>query len=97
MKNKYLLSAVLGFATLTTAWAQNPVQVKYANTITVEDLTKHLTYLASDEMKGRDTGSPEGKIAANYLADFYKSLGLTALMRVATSRMFLWLVPASHK
>ena len=78
MKNKYLLSAVLGFATLTTAWAQNPVQVKYANTITVEDLTKHLTYLASDEMKGRDTGSPEGKIAANYLADFYKGLGLTA-------------------
>ena len=78
MKNKYLLTAVLGFTILTAAWAQNPVQVKYANTITVEDLTKHLTYLASDEMKGRDTGSPEGKIAANYLADFYKGLGLTA-------------------
>ena len=71
MKNKYLLSAALGMATMLSAWAQNPVQVKYANTITVEDLTKHLTYLASDEMKGRDTGSPEGKIAANYLADFY--------------------------
>jgi hypothetical protein len=78
MKNKYLLSAALGMATMLSAWAQNPVQVKYANTITVEDLTKHLTYLASDELKGRDTGSPEGKIAANYLADFYKGLGLTA-------------------
>ncbi|MCM0060502.1 MAG: M28 family metallopeptidase [Algoriphagus sp.] len=78
MKNKYLLSAAIGMATMLSAWAQNPVQVKYATTITVEDLTKHLTYLASDEMKGRDTGSPEGKIAANYLADFYKGLGLTA-------------------
>ncbi|MDA1269417.1 MAG: M28 family peptidase [Bacteroidetes bacterium] len=78
MKNKYLLSAVLGIVTLMTARAQNPVQVKYANSITVADLTKHLTYLASDEMKGRDTGSPEGKIAANYLADFYKGLGLAA-------------------
>jgi len=78
MKNKYLFTAALGIVTTVTAWAQNPVQVKYANTITVEDLTKHLTYLASDEMKGRDTGSPEGKIAASYLADFYKGIGLTA-------------------
>jgi hypothetical protein len=78
MKNKYLFAAALGIVTTMTAWAQNPVQVKYANTITVEDLTKHLTFLASDEMKGRDTGSPEGKIAASYLADFYKGIGLTA-------------------
>ena len=63
---------------MVPALAQNPTQVKYANTITVEDLTKHLTYLASDELKGRDTGSPEGKIAAQYLADFYKGLGLAA-------------------
>lgn len=59
------------------SFAQAPAQVKYANTITVADLTKHLTHLASDEMKGRDTGSDEGKLAANYLADFYKSHGLT--------------------
>ena len=78
MKNKYLFTAALGVVTTISAWAQNPVQVKYANTITVEDLTKHLTYLTTDEMKGRDTGSPEGKIAASYLADFYKSIGLTA-------------------
>ena len=58
MKNKYLLTALLGLTILTATWAQNPVQVKYANTITVEDLTKHLTYLASNEMKGLDTGSP---------------------------------------
>jgi hypothetical protein len=77
MNKGLLLSGALMMGMMMPAMAQNPAQVKYANTITVEDLTKHLTYLASDEMKGRDTGSPEGKIAAQYLADFYKGLGLT--------------------
>ena len=77
MKNKYLFTAALGIVTTMTAWAQNPVQVKYANTITVEDLTKHLTYLASDEMKGRDTGSPEGKIAAQTTANAARFFGLS--------------------
>lgn len=76
MNKGLLLSGALMMGMMMPAMAQNPTQVKYANTITVEDLTKHLTYLASDEMKGRDTGSPEGKIAAQYLADFYKGLGL---------------------
>lgn len=77
MNKGLLLSGALLMGMMMPAMAQNPTQVKYANTITVEDLTKHLTYLASDDMKGRDTGSPEGKIAAQYLADFYKGLGLT--------------------
>jgi hypothetical protein len=77
--NKGLITCgVLALGLVFPSLAQTPIQAKYANTITVEDLTKHLTYLASDEMKGRDTGSEEGKIAANYLADFYKNLGLSA-------------------
>ncbi len=78
MNKGLFLGGALMMGMIVPAMAQDPVQVKYANTITVEDLTKHLTYLASDEMKGRDTGSPEGKIAAQYLADFYKGLGLSA-------------------
>lgn len=77
MKKKWFLSANLALAMAFSAFGQNPVQVKYANTITEADLKEYLTYLASDEMRGRDTGSEEGKIAANYLADFYKNLGLT--------------------
>ncbi len=77
MNKGLILSGALAVGLALPAFAQAPAQVKYANTITVEDLTKHLTYLASDEMKGRDTGSEEGKLAANYLVDFYKSLGLT--------------------
>ncbi|SFO71905.1 Peptidase family M28 [Algoriphagus ornithinivorans] len=77
MNKRFALTGALALGLSLGAIAQNPVQVKYANTITAEDLKEYLTFLASDEMKGRDTGSPEGLIAANYLADFYKSLGLT--------------------
>lgn len=77
MKKQLALTGALALGLSLGTMAQNPVQVKYANTITAEDLTEYLTFLASDEMKGRDTGSPEGLIAANYLADFYKDLGLT--------------------
>ncbi|WP_026951830.1 M28 family metallopeptidase [Algoriphagus mannitolivorans] len=77
MRKGLLLSGILAFGLALPTFAQNPTQVKYANTITAEDLKTYLTYLASDEMKGRDTGSEEGKIAANYLADFYKGLGLS--------------------
>ena len=77
MRKGLLFSGILALGLALPTLAQNPTQVKYANTITADDLKTYLTYLASDEMKGRDTGSEEGKIAANYLADFYKGLGLT--------------------
>lgn len=76
MNKSLLLTGVLAFSLSASVLAQDPVQVKYANTITTADLEERLTYLASDEMKGRDTGSEELRIAANYLADFYKKIGL---------------------
>ncbi len=77
MKKGLLLTGTLAMGLALNAIAQNPVQVKYASTITPSDLKEHLSYLASDEMKGRDTGSEELKIAAQYIADFYKKNGLT--------------------
>lgn len=43
-------------------------QVRYANTITKEDLKKHLYVLASDEYEGRETGTRGQKRAAEYIA-----------------------------
>jgi hypothetical protein len=59
-------------------WSQkkDETAMKYAKTVTKEDLRKHLTVIASDEMEGRDTGSPGQKKAAKYIADHFKSLGL---------------------
>lgn len=41
-----------------------------------EDFEKHLRFLASQEMKGRDNGTPEGEKAAQYVADRLKEYGL---------------------
>jgi hypothetical protein len=76
MKKGFLLTGALTIGLTLPILAQNPVQVKYATTITEGDLQKHLTYLSSDELQGRDTGTEGGKKAANYLADFYKNIGL---------------------
>jgi hypothetical protein len=50
--------------------------VKYATTITKEDLSKHLHIIAADSMEGRYTGSAGQKKAAKYIANHFKSLGL---------------------
>ena len=45
---------------------------KYLNTIKAEEIKKHLTIIASDEMEGRETGSPGQKKAGNYIIEQYK-------------------------
>ena len=44
--------------------------------ITGDALKGHIYFLASDEMAGRDSLSPEGRIAAEYIAGFYHRAGL---------------------
>jgi len=49
---------------------------QYGPTITQEDLRKHLTILASDAYEGRETGEKGQKMAADYLSQQFKELGL---------------------
>lgn len=44
--------------------------------ITSELIKKHIYYLASDELKGRATPSPELDTAAHYIAEVFRSYGL---------------------
>lgn len=53
----------------------NPVQVSSQN-ISVQTLKKHISYLASDILKGRGTSTEEEKKAAEYLATEFKRYGL---------------------
>ncbi|OON70659.1 M28 family peptidase [Hymenobacter sp. CRA2] len=59
---------------------QAPVPVDhamtYASGINQADLTKHLTVLASDAYEGRETGEKGQKMAADYIANRFKELGL---------------------
>jgi hypothetical protein len=45
--------------------------------ISADDLKKNLYVIASDEMGGRDTGSPGQKKAGVYMVDYYKNLGIS--------------------
>jgi len=47
-----------------------------AQNASVDELITHIRFLASDELKGRGTGTPEERVAAQYLADYFKKLGL---------------------
>lgn len=54
-----------------------PVNVQsYVNSITAAELKAHLIVVASDEMEGRDTGSPGQKKAGKYLIEQYKMNGI---------------------
>ena len=50
---------------------------KYMNTITPEDLKKHLYIVASDSMEGRDTGTEGQKKAGRYLISQYTANGIS--------------------
>ncbi len=61
-----LLVLVFGFGNLPL----------HAQDISKKKLKKHLVYLASDKMKGRGTGTPEERKAAEYIAKQFKKIGL---------------------
>ena len=46
------------------------------DSITEKDLKGHLRFLASDEMRGRETAQPESRITAVYVASRFEQLGL---------------------
>ena len=83
MNNKILLSLLVS-TTLISCSGQKSITAKttldvtkYINSISVDDLKKHLYIVASDEMEGRDTGTEGQKKAGNYLIETYKTNGVT--------------------
>lgn len=48
----------------------------YMNSISAEDMRKHLTIIASDEFEGRETGTKGNKMAANYIAEQFANMNL---------------------
>ncbi|MCC7430270.1 M20/M25/M40 family metallo-hydrolase [bacterium] len=52
------------------------VSQSFAQELLRENIEKHINFLASDEMKGRLTGSPEGEKAAFYISKEFEKYGL---------------------
>lgn len=69
--NLFLIIALVGF----NACEQKTDMEKTLATVNQQTIKDHIYYIASDEMRGRDTGSPEILKAADYLADQLKSYG----------------------
>lgn len=84
MKKIVLLIAAIGLAacsgTQTSATkstiTSSITPISFEETITADELKTHLTVVASDEMEGRETGSPGQKRAGNYLIEQYKKNGI---------------------
>lgn len=70
----YLFSSFL----VSGCFAQDQVPLKYGSLIDTASARKHLEVIASDEFEGRETGKEGADKAANYIADQFKQLGLTA-------------------
>lgn len=60
----------------------NSTQLKYAETITAEDLKKRLEVIASDEFEGRETGQPGQKKAAEYIKERFKEFGFQPIDKI---------------
>jgi len=83
MNKKFL---TLGLVSLVTASCFSQVKplipnkdaIKFSKAINPENAYKHLSVLASDEYEGRETGTKGAWMAADYIRDYFKSLGLKA-------------------
>ena len=69
------LLIVLSLCFTTFLFAQTEKE-KVENTVSKSKIEGHIYYLADDLLKGRQTGTPENKIAASYLANALRSYGV---------------------
>nr|WP_232296826.1 M28 family peptidase [Microscilla marina] len=88
MMRKLIIMMGLGVLS-ATGWAQKDVSaVKFAQTITQEDLSRHLHIVAADSMEGRRTGTRGQKKAAKYIASHFKKLGLQAPVKTSAGMSY---------
>ena len=76
MKKLLFLLLPLGLFAQVDIFSDDSLKFKFANSITVTDLQKYINVLASDSLEGRETGKPGQKMAANYIANFFKQIGI---------------------
>lgn len=72
MKSRIPFLAFAGILAACSPHQENPE-------ITQHELFQHLSYLASDSLKGRLPGTPEDGLAARYIASEFKKAGLSFL------------------
>ncbi|WP_316742861.1 M28 family peptidase [Pedobacter antarcticus] len=74
--NKSFLSTSLALLLFIGVSAQDKTAIKFSTTINKDHGYKHLSILASDEYEGRETGKKGAWMAAEYIRNHFKSIGL---------------------
>lgn len=77
------LTASLVIILFFSQWvfSQDQTVIKYSNTITKEDLKKHLSIIASDEYEGRNTGDKGLEMTAKYLENEFIGDSLKGIVK----------------
>ena len=65
------LSTIFFIFLMAVSCAQEKESIKYANSITINDLKDLLSIYSSDDFEGRQTGTKGDRTAANFLREFY--------------------------
>ncbi len=60
--------------------SNNPSGYDFGKEISSQELNKHLKVIASDELKGRNTGSRGQQLAAEYITNHFSELGLLKIV-----------------
>ena len=74
----HLLKSSSLFLFLIVSACSNPKKenIELTPEITAKDITNHISYLASEELEGREAGTANEAKVANYIADHFRDFGL---------------------
>ncbi len=65
-----LLTILIGCA------SQSEPKISLSENVSPEDIKIHISFLAADELNGREAGTSDEAKAANYIADYFRDFGL---------------------
>lgn len=68
---------ILLFSAFLFSCNNTPEKVELSPEINPSDIHSHIRYLASDDLQGRETGTPGEAKAADYIAQHFEKFGLT--------------------
>lgn len=76
MKFRYAIAVLIPLLMLLSSCTPENELAETTSDISFMDVQSHISYLSSDAMKGRETGTAEEAKAANYIADLFRDYGL---------------------
>ena len=75
------MRSIINILLLIPFFSFSQENIKYSNTININDLYDHIEILSSDSLEGRETGKPGQKMAAHYIANHFKNIGIPPFKR----------------